>query len=493
MKEKLPINSQNGFSTLELMIAFAIMVIVLSGAICSNFASQYFVIASETNNEAQYLAKTALEDFKGQAKADFYNATSTAFFSNDCISGKLCYVTKNSVTDISPCAKYVKSEVSWQVQGYGTSSTSLFAPLSNMEEIVAVGGDCNLTEVLGNWSQIIASSTYNFSGNPTGIDVLNGNAYVIIDSAPWLQIKPLNSNTIYDCLNCDGPYNAIDVARDVSTGNVYAYVAGTTTAQFQIVDVTDFEHPKLIVSAPLSEPHAEGWTIKYYGQKIYIATRYVSPTTPEFFIFDVKNPLYPFQIASKRLNTSPYQMVVADRKFPDNSIYRFAFVAVSKPAHELMIFEVTNEANVSVAPISFISLPKGDCPTDLRATSLVISGNYLWVASEHNISNSHCISLDNLFQIDISNPLNPFIVSSLKIASTITDMKISGNKIYMNVSNLASAPLGGFVDIDENNVYVAKALSGTTKKIEVCDVTIGLSSCVTKDLGNQSLQIFQSL
>ncbi len=103
------IYKQRGFSTLELMIAFALISIVLVGAVGGNFIAQYWSAVSRTSNEGLYKAKTKLEDLRGDIKQDFYNAVSspsTASMTSDpadasCIAGGLCYFVESNISDIS--------------------------------------------------------------------------------------------------------------------------------------------------------------------------------------------------------------------------------------------------------------------------------------------------------------------------------------------------------------------------------------------------------
>src|SRR3990167_10000200 len=54
--------SQSGFSTLEIVIAFAILVIALSGVIYVLFGDQSTAMSSQTNSEALYRAQQIIED-----------------------------------------------------------------------------------------------------------------------------------------------------------------------------------------------------------------------------------------------------------------------------------------------------------------------------------------------------------------------------------------------------------------------------------------------
>lgn len=488
MKAQFGTNKNRGFSTLEIMIALTIMIIVLAGSASANFAAQYWSITSETSNEALYKAKTTLENFRALVKQDFYQATSSPILPSACVIGQLCYHTESAVTDISSCSKYVQSKISWQVDRYPTTTTALFTNLTNVPETIRLGGDCLLQEPTGNWTSIIASSTTDFTpGNPTGIDVLNGNVYITEDQAPWLESKSATSTSFSGCTGgCAGPYNALDVARDLSTGRVYAYVAATTTSQFQIIDVTDPGVPNWIASVALSGPLSQGWRIAYYGQKVYITSRYIVGTSPEFHVFDVSNPYHPTELGTKDIATSPYAIVVRDQML-GGSLHRFAYLATTHDFKEVMILDVTDPAAIG-APVT-VDLPEPGCGLSDApdATTLSLLGTTLWVGRERSAS---CASLPSLYAINVADPTHPVIATQLNTGSTITGLKVSGNRAYLETSSWASAPGTGLLDIDGDYAYAARTSSGTTGveawSIDPLD-TRKLSS--SSPLGH-SLQIF---
>jgi Tfp pilus assembly protein PilE len=478
-----------GFSTLEIMIAMVIIVIVLAGAASANFAAQYWAVASETSNEALYKAKTKLENYRALAKSDFYQATSSPLLPDACVPGQLCYFIGSTVTDLSSCSKYVQANTHWQVDRYPTTTTAIFTNLTNIPETIALGGDCLLQEPAGDWEDITASSTADFTpGNPTGIDTLNGNVYITADQAPWLQVKSATSTSFSGCSGCNGPYNAIDAARNLSTGRIYAYVAATTTAQLQIIDVSNPSNPSFIASAPLSGvsgSDAQGWRIAYYGQKVYITSRY-SIASPEFHIFDVSNPYAPAEIGTADIGTSPYSIVIRDQMF-GGSMHRFAYLATTHDLKEVLILDVTDPAAIGT-PVT-LDLPEAGCglADSPDATTLSLLGTTLWVGREHSAS---CDFLPSLYAINVSDPTSPVIISQVVTDSTITGLKVSGNRAYLETSSWAGAPGTGLLDMDEQYLYAARVPAGTTG-VEVWSIdpldTRKLSS--DSPLGH-SLQIF---
>ena len=221
-----------GFSTLEMMIAFAILATVLAGVIMADFGAQYWTITSQTANEALYKAKVSLENLRASAKQDFLSAVSSPLSrDNDasCLSGSLCYYLQTDVIDVSPCSKYASTTVSWQVQGYPTTTAPLATMFSDANSIIKLGGDCGI-KYPGDWSTVGGPTTFPLAGTPTGIDTLNGSAYIVESQPPYLEVIANNQTHQYISPDSVG-FNAIDVARSLDPNRpfTYAYVAVAST------------------------------------------------------------------------------------------------------------------------------------------------------------------------------------------------------------------------------------------------------------------------
>ena len=295
-----------GFSTLEMMIAFAIMSLVLGGVVLANFGAQYWVVTAQTSNEALYKAKTRLEELRGLAKQDFHKTSSVPLTrDNDagCLSGSLCYFIESVVVDLSTCSKYAQAKVSWQVQSYPTTTTSLFTELSNPAESILLGGDCILNAPAGEWSDTPdLFFSHDFSGgNPTGLDTLDQLAYLSTDQSPYLKIAIQAGFVAFtNGFSGSDPLNAIDAARDAATGRTYTYVAvASTTGQLQVIDVTDRDNPTqegVVSLQGVTSVDGKGWRVTHYDRKAYITTLYTGQL--DLHIIDVGNPSLPVEIGN---------------------------------------------------------------------------------------------------------------------------------------------------------------------------------------------------
>lgn len=453
MKEKLVGKNKSffisGFSTLELMIAFVLISIVLVGAVGANFSAQYWSITAETANEALYKASTRLEDLRSLVKEDFYQVVSTASEPSkdpddpvdaSCIAGGLCYYVDTTSTDLSSCSKYVEAKVEWHVDDYPKATTKLFTYLTNSPEIISRGGDCILNEPKGDWGnnapQEVGSLAFSPGEKFTGIDVLHKKIYTTSNSFPAFKIfnapaniddNPAQVGSLNIIVGSQSrTLNGLDVEEDLATGRTYAFIAvNATTSQLAVIDVTDWSNPTLIDTRNLedvdpdgSEP--EGRLVYVYGGRLYVTTRYTAGR--EFHIFDISTPTIPTEIGNGfELGRTVNAMVVREQKI-GNVMRRFAFLAASSDLKELAVLDVTND---SVSEISEVNISGGQ-----NGLSLSLIGNNLYFGRQSDSAG------DELYVFDIKDPTNPQILGQGEAGADIRDLEVSGKYMYVGTSKI---------------------------------------------------------
>ena len=502
------VNRIKGFSTLELMIAFAILCIVLVGAVESNFAAKYWVINSQTANEGLYKAKTGIEDLRADAKEDFYKAISSPLAKSvdikdpadaSCIAGGLCYYVQKTVTDISSCSKYIEADVKWQVPNYPETSTKLFTYLTNSPEIIARGGDCILGEPSGDWTN---SPQKGGQGSPgkifTGIDVLHNKIYTTSSTSPYftiyeapatpnlnpIQLSP--STDIVKVISASVSLNAIDVEEDLSSGRTYAFVSvNATSKQLAVIDVTDSANPMVVAQRDLANvdplgSSPQGWRMYIYGGRLYIITKETgtAPNGKELHIFDISNPIRPTEVANYELGRTINDFVVRDQKI-GNINHRLMFLAEHGGSipydSQLKILDVTNDI---VTPLSASNL---NCQEGM---SLSLLGNNLYFGCYANASDAELY----VFNISTWNGSLPSIISPVsyrgEVGASVTKIEAIGKYLFIgtnksgqelqawnsdyttwtgstNVGRYSSYSLSNLVplgfDIDSNSIYTIGA------------------------------------
>lgn len=377
----LRMNKKRGVSVLELMFAMALLCLVMGAVLLANFNTSYWVTASETNFEALYIAKTKLEKLRAVALTDFPNASSTSLASaeSSCAEDKFCYFIETHIEDISACIKSAEVAVSSRVERYPTSTISLSTVFTNVDEALALGGDCIAEAPKGEWAAIeLSLHSRSLSASPRALDVFLGLVYLGLEAPPHFGILTKEGAVVFaNGFSFLYPVNAIDVARSPS-GRVYAYMAvATTSEQFAVVDVTNPAEPALVAKRSLAGVTAkdgEGFRVLYYDETAYVLTRYTGQ--PELHIFDVSDPTNPSERGSYRLFTSVYDLALREERHAGEQ-KKVLYLATTHGEAELLVLDVTNPSAVS--PISGAAT---NLPGTQDSRALYLHGNTLYLGRD---------------------------------------------------------------------------------------------------------------
>lgn len=425
--------TEEGFSTLELMIAFAVLAIVFSGVVFASFGAQYWSVVLDTSHEALFSASQNSAEVRALARHDFLSATSSfASSAEDDCGSALCYYSERNVKDISPCSKEAQVSVRWRVAGYPTSTTAIDTSLTHVPAILALGGDCARASLEGEWTSLHEIESMTLPGTPVGVDSVNGTTYVIEQTPSAIRIIDGTNTGIYTPPD-NATFNAIDVARDFFTGRTYAYLAATST-QLRVVDVTDASSPVLAASITLSGVPAgveAGWRLQYYDRRIYIVTRFLSsPSSRELHILDVADPASPQEIGNYKLNTSAYAILVRDQ-YVGEELRRLAYFGATHTGKELIVLDVTDPHNIVQKALC-------DLPNVQRATALFMLGNTLYVGRENVPSGG-----EDLYAFNATDPTRP------TFCTPIAKTDINDDGFSRHVQAIRGS--GGYLFVETNN------------------------------------------
>ncbi len=409
---------------IEIMIAFAIMTVVLLSAIAGNAATQYWRITADASRAALDVARAEMNTMRALASRRFYEVTALPphrMSDDGCAAGGLCYFSETSVDDYSSCKKAVTIRVSWQTGQYPTSTIRLFTTLSNVQEAIALGGDCQI-EKPNDWTMIHAyTHTDRTLGEIRDIDVFAGNAYIVDDRSPYLHIIGTDDS----CHTCTDAYNALDVARDLRTGRTYAYAAvATTTQQLHVIDVTDPHQVVVVATRALNGAtgsYPQGWRVRVYGDRLYILTR--ETAGPELHIFNIADPTQPAEVGSGlNLGRTVTDLIVRDQMI-DGVMHRFLFLAAKAGLKELSVLDVTGD---TMREIDIF-----DAPGSADATSIALSGNHLYLGRD-NVTGG-----PELYVFDMTDPtldLAQRVIATAEVGARITSMRAWGTYLFLNVA-----------------------------------------------------------
>lgn len=257
MKAQLFGNKHNrGVATLEVLIAFAVVILCISGAIIVIFGNQSISIDTQINNEAIYKAQKMLEDLRATSRFDFAlvnpsNSTETV--------GGITYTKKIDVRQVDLFTKQATSTVTWNLGGR-TLSVFQSTLLTNLD---ITGGTCS-SLLIGNWKTPIITS-YEFgkdllsdpsSGYPiTAINVYKSKLFISVNNSngnnfPTFFIFSLTNPTVPGFItSMDNDPTAKTGFNAIAGTETYAYGAnakqsnfGTcavgTCGQLQIIDIS---------------------------------------------------------------------------------------------------------------------------------------------------------------------------------------------------------------------------------------------------------------
>src|SRR5258708_3184468 len=156
--------ASNGVSTLEMLIAFAVLILCTSAAVLVSFGSQSTSVDTQTDSEATLKAQAQVEDARALSRQDFILVNSiTTTTDADPTYQKSVDVTLPDPLD--PDTKKVTSNVVWSTAGRSLAvhfSTLLTNPLA--------GGACSQS-LVGDWKN---PQHYDFP-TPDLISTITGN------------------------------------------------------------------------------------------------------------------------------------------------------------------------------------------------------------------------------------------------------------------------------------------------------------------------------
>ena len=377
-----------GVLTIELLIAFAILLINVTGILLLTSGNQSTVVSAETNAEALSLAQQEIEKAKATAEGDFHVLSD--YEGIEYPSGSLTYT---KTLDIVPVAddddtpwdeslfmNKVTSVIEWMGEKNQLKSVELTTIISNPEALG--GGDTCSAVLLGDWENPIheeyefgaeilqgtSSPSNESSGYPiTSIQTFNQKMYVTIDNSNG------NNNGTFFVLDISNPPNMPEYITELDNnsgvkhglnavaidGKNYAYVASAHDANFetcvnddgnnlscgqlQVIDLNSMSvvYTYKIPSVAGDDGSGVGKSIFYKDDVVYLGLTKVDAINGtnghEFQVIDVSNPLDPSILFSEEIGEGVNSILVKDE---------YAYVT-SPNNEELKIFDVSNPDSIS--------------------------------------------------------------------------------------------------------------------------------------------------
>jgi Tfp pilus assembly protein PilV len=461
-----------GSSTLEILIAFAVLIICITAVILVGFGNQSVTVDSETNNEALYKAQKNLEDARATSRQDFSSVLST---SNSEVSGPLTYAKSLLVADLTQCKKQATSSVTWSLSPIRQQKIELTTFLTDVAGALALGGDCASTPPNpDDWRKPKNLSYSGLSlkteGYGKAVDSQNNKTFLVTTAAG----NNKDDFYIFDTTDINNPvkHGHLDISdglEDIDVARNFAFIANDETqasSQLVVVNVSDIDTPTVVATSSLPGVTGTcpntcpgGRTIYYYKNRVYIGThRLVAGGAAEFHVFDVTTPSNPIWLGSKGgvalgdpTDHNINDIVVRDQTVGGIS-NTYAYIATSASSSELLILNVTNPASIpnptgTSNTGSVLNLPGTGAGEDLDATSIFIIGNRAYIGRERATGSNK-----DFYVVDISNPATPSILGSTNLGLNSSGSSVVGIQVVSNLALVANTdPNKPLVILDISN------------------------------------------
>jgi prepilin-type N-terminal cleavage/methylation domain-containing protein len=513
-------NNQKGFSTLELMIAMAIIVMVLSAVVMTSFGSQAFLVNSQTNEEAMKIAQKMIEQEEGLTRKDFnlVNATTnnetdtTGYCPTITVNGTELKFIRYSAEDVyceridvnEKTPEYTTKEVTarvtwkdergnWKDDDHMMKLTTLVTNFNSAE-----GNDTCNSSLSGDWTNPKIEYIPTLSGKKiTDIDAYRGKLYVTVNNTSGNTDSTLFVFNIDTSSDPNNPKLTLIDSVDNSTVSAglnavvvaghYVYVAngygadfntcavGGNCAQLQIFDINNLHAAPINLKIPGvfgKGGQSIGDSIFYKNNYIFLglAKTGVNPDTgasngPEFNIIDVHNPLHPFLVSGNSYSVGNAV----------NSIYvknQYAYLATPNNNQELTVLDL-DDMSKSV---------KYDTPGNSgNGKSIYTVGDNLYLGKTVSSTNNEFMVLNNSYPLyinknnpspasmDIGASVNGLIVRDyLAFLLTNNELNIVNIKNPENITNFtspvnlpnSSSSGSSSIDCEGNYIYAATNSNG---------------------------------
>ena len=447
MKTFIHSKSLKGFSTIEILITFAVGIVFLTAAMLVAFSDPTLARSISLDSGQAATLDIALDSTALATSTNSLSSTTAKLLKNWNASissitqtGTNPYAITPTIVDIAPCFKTISNETGWSRSFGNRSHTMTFGTgLANLNIARALGrGACDPVPSSSVWDspQKYPSGITLSSVNANDIAIIfdQGKRIVVLAATPsgsgsgvaafediysYDLTDPSNPSLVLGKLNTGVGINAI------ATNGQYVFaLQNSATNQLQVIRMFDtslnpsnpaYYTPKVVATTTLQNvggANPEGRSIAYYNNRLYIGTwnNNVPPNSPEFLIYNVGTPSSPSFQGSFNLGHSVNSIVIKDS---------YAYLATTDNVGELTILNVSNPASISVAG-------RYDLPASTNdAEEVAILGNEAFLGLNRSPSNSEFLI------INITNPSSPTLVAGRNL-NLKNNTKVSGIDVHDN-------------------------------------------------------------
>jgi hypothetical protein len=424
-------NKKSAFSTLEALMALAVIAIGLSCALLVVLGSQALVESSQLGGQALQDARDLTES--GEINESFPGLRAVINFQDE-----------------DAYTRQVTGAASWQITGRPKATIGLDSLWVDWQDALAANG-CQISPS-GLAQSAIASMDFSYGQvaaiHARGQELFVGLSATAAKTQPTFLVFSLASTTnptlegsLDNATTTTAGISAIDVAGNYAyAASARAISASAGFGQLQIIDVSQPQTPRLTVTYKIpgvagTSGQGIGSSIFYSGGFVYLGLTKTG-SGPEFNVVDVHDVMHPEWVGGFSFGSTVNAIVV---KWP------YAYVAHpvgsgNAPQEQLTILDVSNPANI----LRVAGFRAND--SQGNGKSLFLQGNNLYFGrTVTNTGNPEFA----VFDVSSVSPATPTPLASLKISSSVnslmawgpTLLALTNSQLLMfDVSGLPSLP-----------------------------------------------------
>lgn len=396
----------SGQSIIEVLVALFIISLSLSSVIAVVFGGQAVSVDTERNSEGLYKAQKNLEEIRALAKEDFSGVSSTSGTDGD--------YTKDIIVEIiDEYTKKVTSKISWQTDPLRTQEVRLVTLLSDPQSAIQSGeGSGGGGGLSGDWSNPQTLGSADVGSGNQGTDVAVAGGVVYVSTSASSKSKP--DVHVFDISNPSAPAKLSDSDVDayavVSLAPAGQYLYGASTGVIPDLKVVNVSSSTNINLA--AEYNVWTWvnalSIFQQNSVVYLGVEKTS-YNGEFFVIDASNPIDPFERDVFEVNGDVNDIYVSNN---------IAYVANSRDDKEMLLLDVSDPDNVQ--ELGFLDI------------SGAADGESVFVMSPERIFLGVG---NNLYIVNASNPGSPYLVGLIDVGGIVNDIYAVGYLAFLGTSN----------------------------------------------------------
>lgn len=421
--KKVRLIGENGYSIVEILVAMAVFLIGISGAIVLIYNQQFFILDRQQSIYARFLSSEGIEAVKEISKNNWDSLTSGEhglfflngqwqFLGNQDVKDE--FVRKIVITDIDLATKKIQSRTTWQGSFDRNLNIELTTILTNWKKVLDSGGgpgsgDSGLS---GDWTNPKTLVSADLGPGAEGTDVAVKNSIVFLSSVASDPKKP--DLFVFDASSPSSIklLKSLDICKiglnSISLSGNYLFAASPHSIhEFFVFDVSSPANPQKIATLDLE---GDGAGLTVFAKNNIAALGRQSSSGAEVYIINVDNPFSPQILSKIEIGRDVNDVFIDDSKR--------LYIASGRSNKELEIFDLNDPSN----PLSLGFL---DIFNQNGATSVFVKDS----------SRVFVGTSEKFFIINAAEPVNIFIRGSILVGGTINDIFSVGKLAFLATAN----------------------------------------------------------